>query len=230
MNARIRRIAMHFSHINDGSGSKATKFALVAGVHVLAAIGFIHSINTKRITLPKIPDDMLVMIQAEIPPPPPPPEPPKPTVKVAPPDVVVPKVQVDVAPPPVEPPIQATTTEPEPAPAQAPVQQAEAPPAAEPSTNSGAMRTAVLADANGCAKPSYPAASLRNGDSGTVTLALLVGTDGKVTSSRIQKSSGFRELDKAAVNALTLCTFKPAMNNGAPEAGWAQLAYVWTLE
>jgi protein TonB len=63
-----------------------------------------------------------------------------------------------------------------------------------------------------------------------VTLALLVGTDGRVTSSRVQTSSGSRELDRAAVNALSLCQFKPAMNNGVPEAGWAQIAYVWSLE
>jgi protein TonB len=63
-----------------------------------------------------------------------------------------------------------------------------------------------------------------------VTLALLVGTDGRVTSSRIQKSSGFRELDRAAVNALSQCQFKPAMNNGVPEAGWGQIAYAWVLD
>jgi protein TonB len=221
---------MHFSHLNNGSGTKATKFAVVAGLHVVAAIGFIHTMNTRHLTMPKVPEDLLVMIQPDIPkPPPPPPEPPKPTVKVAPPDVVVPKVEVEVQPPPVESPVQATTTEPDPTPAQAPVQ-AEAPPAAKPSTDSGAMRSAVLADANGCAKPAYPASAARNGDSGTVTLALLVGADGKVTSSRVQKSSGHRELDKAAVNALSLCQFKPAMNNGVAEAGWAQIAYVWTLD
>jgi protein TonB len=151
--------------------------------------------------------------------------------RVAPPDVVVPKVEVEVQPPPVETPIQAVTTEPDPTPAPAATPQPEAPPAAaQPSANSGVMRTAVLADANGCAKPDYPANAARNGDSGTVTLALLVGADGKVTSSRIAKSSGHRELDKAAVNALSLCKFQPAMNNGVPEAGWAQIAYVWKLD
>jgi protein TonB len=88
----------------------------------------------------------------------------------------------------------------------------------------------VLADANGCATPAYPANAARQGQSGTVTLALLVGADGKVTSSRVQHSSGFRDLDKAAVNALSLCKFKPAMNNGTAEAGWAQIAYVWKLD
>ena len=92
------------------------------------------------------------------------------------------------------------------------------------------MRSAVLADANGCAKPDYPMRAARNGESGTVTLALLVGADGRVQDSRIQSSSGSRDLDRAAVNALSLCRFQPAMNGGAAEAGWAQLAYVWTLE
>jgi protein TonB len=140
----------------------------------------------------------------------------------------VPKVEVDVPPPQVEQPVQATT-EPDPAPTPAP-SQAEPAPAAEPSSNSGAIRSAVLADADGCAKPQYPANAARNGDTGTVTLALLVGADGKVSSSRVQRSSGHRELDKAAVNALSLCKFKPAMNGGVPEAGWAQIAYVWKLE
>jgi protein TonB len=221
---------MHFSNLNDGSGSKATKFAVVAGLHVIVATVFIHSLNTRNITMPKVPEDLMVMIQPDFkPPPPPPPEPPKPMPKVAPPEIVAPKVEVETPPPQDPPPVQATTeASPEPAQPSAPVQ-ADAPPA-QPSQNTGAMRTAVLADANGCAKPAYPTSSLRNGDTGTVTLALLVGTDGRVTSSRIEHSSGHRELDKAAVNALSLCKFKPGMNNGAPEAGWAQLAYDWKLQ
>jgi protein TonB len=221
---------MHFSHLNNGSGTKATKLAVVAGIHVLLGVALIHSINTRHVQMPKIAEDLLVMIQPEVPPPPPPPPPePRPMPKVAPPEIVAPKVEVET-PPPQDPPQLQTTTEADPAPAQPTAQvQAEAPPA-QPTDNSGAMRTAVLADPNGCAKPNYPAAAARNGETGTVTLALLVGTDGKVSSSRVQKSSGHRELDRAAVNALSMCRFKPATNNGAPEAGWAQIAYVWTLE
>lgn len=220
---------MHFSHLNNGSGTKATKLAVVAGIHVILGVAFVHSLNTRHVQMPKVAEDLLVMIQPEIPPPPPPPpEPPKPMPKMAPPEIVAPKVEVET-PPPENPPQLQATTEPDPAPAQ-PAQptQAEAPPA-QPSDNSGAMRTAVLADPNGCAKPDYPANAARNGETGTVTLALMVGVDGKVTSSRIQKSSGHRDLDKAAVNALSMCRFKPATNNGTPEAGWAQIAYVWSL-
>jgi protein TonB len=227
-----KEIAMHFSNMNNGSGSKVTKVAAVAGFHVLLATVFIHSMNTRHITLPKVPEDIMVMLTPEPPPPPPPPpEPPRTvTPKITPPDIVVPKVEVETPPPQDVPQVQATT-EPDPTPAQPnQAQSAEAPPAQPSDANTGAMRTAVFADANGCAKPQYPTAAARNGETGTVTLALLVGTDGKVTSSRIQHSSGYRDLDKAAVNALSMCQFKPAMNNGTPEAGWAQLAYVWTLE
>ncbi|MBQ5946171.1 energy transducer TonB [Massilia sp. ST3] len=220
---------MHFSHLNDGTGGKAGRVALVAGLHVLVAMGVIQTMNSKTISLPAMVEDKLVWIKPDIPPPSPPPEPPKPQTKVAPPEIVVPKVEVAEVEPPPEPTVSATL-EAQPQPAE-PMQSApsDAPPA-EPSANSGQMRSAVLADANGCAKPDYPARAARNGETGTVTLALMVGADGRVKDSRIQSSSGSRELDRAAVNALSLCQFKPAMNNGVAEAGWAQLAYVWTLE
>ena len=222
---------MHFSDFNDGSGAKAGKFALVAGLHALVAIGVINTMNSKMISFPKLAEDLTVMMHPEITlTPPPPPEPPRPQPRVAPPQVVVPPVEVDVPPPPMEPQVQATTeTVPALEPAALP-SQSDAPPAESSSSSNGTMRSAVLADANGCALPEYPTRAARNGETGTVTLALLVGADGKVQSSRVQQSSGSRDLDKAAVNALSLCQFKPAMNNGVPEAGWAQIAYVWKLE
>lgn len=84
--------------------------------------------------------------------------------------------------------------------------------------------------AGNCARPDYPARALREGAEGTVTLSLLIGARGTVTDAKIARSSGSRELDRAAVSALSLCTFKPATNNGVPEQAWGQIAYVWTLE
>jgi protein TonB len=43
------------------------------------------------------------------------------------------------------------------------------------------------------------------------------------------KSSGFRDLDKAAVAGISKCRFKPA-TDGVPQEGWQQMQYVWTLE
>ena len=63
----------------------------------------------------------------------------------------------------------------------------------------GPMRVAAVADFNTCAKPEWPKASLRNEETGTVTLSFLIGVDGRVADSKIVKSSGFRDLDKAAV-------------------------------
>lgn len=221
---------MHFSHLNNGSGSKAGKMAAVAGVHVAVAILFIHSINNRHITLPKIADDILVTLAPDPPKPLPPPlDPPKQMAQPTMPQIVVPRVEVETPPPQDPSPLQATT-QPDPTPVQPAQSTATEAPVKSSSTPSGGMRTAVLADADGCAKPAYPPSSLRNEETGTVTLALLVGADGKVTASRIQHSSGYRNLDKAAVNALSLCTFKPAMNNGVPEAGWAQLAYDWKID
>ncbi len=220
---------MHFSQINDGTGGKAGKFALVAGLHVLVAMGVIHAMNSKAINLPALLEDPIVWIKPEVPPPPPP-QPPQPRVETAKPKIVVPQPEVELPPPPIEEVVQATT-EPQPMPEEALPSSNEAPPSqAAPSTSNGEMRSAVLADANGCALPEYPASAARDGVTGTVTLALMVGADGRVQDSRIQKSSGSRVLDRAAVNALSLCRFKPATNNGVAEAGWAQIAYVWTLD
>lgn len=222
---------MQFTSLSSGNrpDAKAAKFALVAALHVALGAVFIHSINTKKISLSSLPEQVLVMIEPERTPPPPPPEPPKPTQQLAPPEVVVPKVEVDVAPPPVPDTVQATTaSDPSPFPAMASEPVPEAP--AAPSANPGQMRTAVFADASGCALPAYPPAAAREGVAGTSTLALLVGADGRVSSARIEHSSGSRVLDSAALNALSLCKFKPATNNGVPEAGWAKLAFVWTLD
>jgi protein TonB len=224
-------MAMQFTSLPSGNrpDAKATKFVFVAALHVAVGAVFIHSMNTKKISLSSLPEQVLVMIEPERPTPPPPPEPPKPAQQLAPPDLFVPKVDVPVAPPPLPDTVRATTaSDPSPFPAMPSDPVPEAP--ATPSANPGQMRTAVFADASGCALPAYPPAAAREGVTGTSTLALLVGTDGRVSSARIEHSSGSRVLDSAALNALSLCTFKPATNNGVAEAGWAKLAFVWTLD
>ena len=89
---------------------------------------------------------------------------------------------------------------------------------------------AALANAGDCVRPDYPARAARNGDTGTVSLALLIGVDGKVTDARVKQTSGFKELDRAAISALSMCKFKPATTNGVAEPAWGQIAYVWSLD
>lgn len=223
---------MHISDNLNGTGTNFTKLAIVAALHLAVGAALIHNMNGQTFSMPKVVEE-LVMMNIETPkppPPPPPPEPPqakqKPTTQ---PKVVAPKVEVAVPQEPVEAPVLQATTEPTPAAEPGPATPVEeAAPPAKP--NAGNMFSAALADAGGCAKPEYPAKAARNGDTGTVALALLIGTDGRVSDSRIQRSSGSRELDRAAQQALSLCTFKPAMNDGKAEPGWGQIAYVWTLD
>jgi protein TonB len=92
------------------------------------------------------------------------------------------------------------------------------------------VQVAAVVDAKACAKPDYPKTALRNGDTGVVTLALLIGTDGRVADSKVEKSSGFRELDRAAQAGLGLCKFKPGTLDGAPYQSWTKMQYVWSLD
>ncbi|GJI88084.1 TonB family protein [Duganella hordei] len=109
---------------------------------------------------------------------------------------------------------------------------ASAPAAASANTASAShpLRTAVFADARACTPPPYPINAYRNGESGSVLLALLVASDGRVLESKVQKSSGSAELDKAARKALALCKFKPASSDAQAEPVWTNLNYVWTID
>ena len=93
-----------------------------------------------------------------------------------------------------------------------------------------AESTATLDTKVPCENPAYPRASLANEEKGTVVLAMLVSVEGAVTDSKIEKSSGFKNLDRAAQKALSACKFKPIMKDGKAEQGWAKIDYVWKLE
>ena len=75
----------------------------------------------------------------------------------------------------------------------------------------------------------WPKASLRNEEQGNVGLAFLIGADGKVVDSRIDKSSGFPLLDAAAQTGIGKCTFKPASVDGKAVEKWVTMQYVWSL-
>ena len=89
---------------------------------------------------------------------------------------------------------------------------------------------APVAEFNTCAKPVYPAAALAARRTGTVTLGFQIGVDGKVVDSRVQGSSGYRDLDMAAHDAVRMCTFAPGTKNGIPVPTWTKVQYVWTLD
>lgn len=79
-------------------------------------------------------------------------------------------------------------------------------------------------------KADYPKASLMNEEQGTTSMSFLVNADGSVAESKLEKSSGFKNLDKAAMKALSACKFKPGIKNGAPAQTWAKVDYAWKLD
>jgi len=83
-------------------------------------------------------------------------------------------------------------------------------------------------DARKC-KADYPKASLLNEEQGAVTMAFLVSPGGDVVDSKVEKSSGYKNLDKAALKALTSCKFKPGTKDGAVAQTWTKVDYVWSL-
>jgi len=152
---------------------------------------------------------------------PPPPPPPPPKNLPPPPPAYVPPVEVAVAAPTPVNAIAAVSNTPQPVapPSPMPVVVAAAP-----------VVTAAVISASSCEKPEYPSASKRLEEEGTVTLRFLVGADGKVIESAVEKSSGFRRLDEAARAGLSKCQFKPGTVDGKPQQTWASMKYTWRLE
>jgi protein TonB len=97
-------------------------------------------------------------------------------------------------------------------------------------SNPAPVATPAVISASSCEKPEYPSASKRLEEEGTVTLKFLVGADGKVLESAVEKSSGFRRLDEAARAGLSKCQFKPGTVDGKPQQSWASMKYTWRLE
>lgn len=84
-------------------------------------------------------------------------------------------------------------------------------------------------DASKC-KVDYPKASLLNEEQGTTSMSFLVNADGSVADSKLEKSSGSKNLDKAALKGLAACKFKPGTKDGAPAQTWTRVDYAWKLD
>jgi len=97
-------------------------------------------------------------------------------------------------------------------------------------TAGSAMAVEVPAafDAKSC-KVEYPKAALMNEEQGVVSMKFLISADGRVLESKLDKTSGFKNLDKAALSAVSACKFKPGSKDGKPDSTWTKVEYNWTL-
>lgn len=153
---------------------------------------------------------------------PPPPPPPSPKNVPPPPPAYVPPVEVPV--------VNAAPAANAIAAVSATLQPPAPPAPTAPAVKSEPVRTGAVVNSANCEKPEYPSASRRMEEEGTVSLRFLIGPDGKVIQSEIEKSSGYKRLDEAARAGLSRCQFRPATVDGKPEQAWASMKYTWRLE
>lgn len=222
---------MDFSDKDKDSTSRVIGFSVIVALHVVMGYAVVNGLGTKVIEMIKKPVETKII--EEVKPPPPkdlPPPPPPPEVKAPPPPFIPPpEVVVNTPPPPVAP-ITSTAVKPESN--VLPKPQPPAPPAETPKPAPGpAPSVRAHVNVSECEKPEYPAKALRENKEGTVMISFLVGADGKVKDSKIDKSSGSRDLDRAAREKLSECNkFKAGIVDGKPVESWATVEYVWKID
>lgn len=69
-------------------------------------------------------------------------------------------------------------------------------------------------------QPAYPDSAQLNGEQGDVLVGVSVSASGKPRRLRIDKSSGFGDLDTAAAEAVAQWRFIPAIENGDTTSEW----------
>ena len=107
----------------------------------------------------------------------------------------------------------------------------EAPPPAPPAPAPVVQDFGGEIDATGRAMnpPQYPPEEQRRGVTGTVTISLSYDPNGNVLEVQVIKSSGNRNLDRAAVKAAKRWKINPAVRNGVRVAGVAKTDVVFVL-
>lgn len=142
-----------------------------------------------------------------------PPAPKPPASKRQKPDLPPPIVPQIIAPPPlvetpaVAAPLTTVAISPPPAPAVA-VENPEPASSNEPVASDNLALKLIAAN-----PPIYPVASRRNREQGVVLLELVVGVDGRVEEISVKRSSGFENLDRAALVAVRRWRWSPTVIN-----------------
>lgn len=224
----------NFSDLENNSAKRLIGIGVVILLHLIVLYGLITGLAKNGEKPVEQPVELLIIQEKK-------PEPPKPKPIEKPPEPpkLVDKVLKTPDPKPVVKPVEKTqTTQPvkqvqqvlsqstNPIQNTDPTPQKKADP--EPTKPAGETRGVAGGEA-GCKKPDYPRDALQNEEQGEVLISVYVGTDGKVKEAKVKKQSGAKSLDKAALKAFSLCTFKPAMKNGEPQESWYDIPYEFVL-
>ena len=79
-------------------------------------------------------------------------------------------------------------------------------------------------------RPDYPKGARQRGEQGDVILEIRVNAEGTVDDVKVATSSGFAELDEAAVRAAKAAKFSPARSGHDPVASTARLKLQFKLK
>lgn len=75
----------------------------------------------------------------------------------------------------------------------------------------------------------YPKSAQASGEQGTVLVQVYVRPDGRVAKYAVAQSSGFGDLDSAALQSVLNWRFVPAMRGGDPVSDWTIVKLVYQL-
>ncbi len=78
-------------------------------------------------------------------------------------------------------------------------------------------------------QPGYPDSARASGEQGTVLVAVYVHPNGRISKYRVAQSSGFGDLDDAAVESVLAWRFVPATRDGDAVSDWATVRIVFQL-
>ncbi|WP_420381242.1 energy transducer TonB [Novosphingobium sp.] len=208
------------------SGNKIVTLVIVALLHIALIYALVTGLAYSAFK--KIKDvTTAVKIDPDKPPPPPPPPPPKTDTPPPPPIVAPPPAITFNAPAPV---LQ-TVTAPPPIPAPPAAVVIPAPPAPPPPKFTAKAATPKGRPGDWASDSDYPSRALQLSQEGVTGFHVSVGTDGKVTSCEITKSSGSPELDKTTCAVVTRrARFNPATDgDGNPTTGSFSNSVRWQI-
>ena len=218
---------MSYAEQQDNSVRRLIGLSIVVVFHAALGYALVNGLARKIVEIVRQPLDTKIIEEVKPPPPDKPPPPPPPRMAAPPPPYIPPpEVQVQVPQSLQSAAISAVTSDRPIGPVATPGQRF-APPAPK---ARAPVRTPAVVQAKACEKPEYPSASLRAQETGIVMLAFLIDVNGGVLESRVERSSGHRRLDDAALKALGLCKFQAATLDGKPERAWAKLEYEWKID
>lgn len=79
-------------------------------------------------------------------------------------------------------------------------------------------------------RPDYPKGSRQRGEQGDVVVEMMVNPQGEVDEATVVSSSGFVELDEAALRAVRFAKFTPARSGGETVASIARITLAFKLK